>query len=248
MGHSGTGPRVRRLAACYILFSRPVQEKAGHSTSNGPSLIPSSARPGSTPGKAPHADFLNCPTGFVEYYFADGIFRWSDGLYRMYGYERGEVVPSVEMVLPHVEPEDRPRVQAYWDHVASHGGPSSIYVSIRDRKDRQHKLLYSADYILDGTTPIGVWGVVVDLTTSIHTDRHQLATEAVAASALNRAVIEQAKGILMGRTGVTADRAYELISQLSQDTNRKVYAVAQDIVDRATSRAGGPENKGHPLL
>ena len=91
-------------------------------------------------------------------------------------------------------------------------------------------------------------GVVVDLTTSVHSGRHQLATEAVAASARNRAVIEQAKGILMGRTGVTADRAYELISQLSQDTNRKVYAVAQDIVDRTTVRAGDPENQSHPLL
>ncbi|UUL76751.1 ANTAR domain-containing protein [Pseudarthrobacter sp. Fe7] len=76
----------------------------------------------------------------------------------------------------------------------------------------------------------------------------RLATEAVAASALNRAVIEQAKGVLMGRTGVTADQAYELMSQLSQDTNRKVHAVAQDIVDRATVRPEDPAGQDHPLL
>lgn len=200
-------------------------------------MISSNKHPEPAPGRDHQNDFLDCPTGLVEYYFEDGIFRWSDGLYRMYGYERGEVVPSMEMVLPHVEPEDRPKVQAYWEHVSKHGGPSSIYVSIRDRKDRQHKLLYSADYIMDGTTPIGVWGVVVDLTTSIHTDRHQLATEAVAASAVNRATIEQAKGILMGRTGITADEAYGLMSQLSQDTNRKVYAIAQEIIHGAAGRA-----------
>lgn len=211
-------------------------------------LTASSRHPGTAQGRLPESDFLDCPTGLVEYYFADGIFRWSDGLYRMYGYERGEVVPSMAMVMPHLEPEDRPRVQAYWEHVSKHGGPSSIYVSIRDRKDRQHKLLYSADYILEGTTPIGVWGVVVDLTTSIHTDRHQLATEAVAASAVNRAVIEQAKGILMGRTGITADEAYGLMSQLSQDTNRKVYAIAQEIIERTTVRVGDRENQDHPLL
>lgn len=241
---------------CYILvLSSPARgDSARPSTSNGPPVISSSKYPGPFQGGIPQNDFLNCPTGLVEYYFADGIFRWSDGLYRMYGYERGEVVPSMEMVLPHIEPEDRPRVQAYWDHVSKHGGPSSIYVSIRDRKDRQHKLLYSADYIMDGTTPIGVWGVVVDLTTSIHTDRHQLATEAVAASAVNRAAIEQAKGILMGRTGVTADEAYGLMSQLSQDTNRKVYAIAHEIIERATTRAGEQadageqETRGHPLL
>ncbi|NUT72502.1 PAS and ANTAR domain-containing protein [Pseudarthrobacter sp. C4D7] len=210
-------------------------------------MKPSSRHPDSAQGNVQHTDFLNCPTGFVEYYFTDGVFRWSDGLFRIYGYERGEVVPSMDMVLPHIEPEDRPRVQAYWEHVSTKGGPLSLYLSIRDRKDHQHKLLYSADYIMDGDTPVGVWGVVVDLTTSIHTDRHQLATEAVAASALNRAVIEQAKGVLMGRTGASADQAYELISQLSQDTNRKVYAVAQDIVNRATVRAGDPGNQGQPL-
>lgn len=199
-------------------------------------------------GRVSPEEFFDCPTGLVEYYFADGEFIWSDGLYRMYGFERGQITPSMEMVLPHVEPEDRPKVQAYWDRVAEVGGPSSIYVSIRDRKDQQHKLLFSADYILDGTTPIGVWGVVVDLTQSIHADRHQLATEAVAASALNRAAIEQAKGILMGRTGVDADQAYELMSQLSQDTNRKVYAIAHEIIERATTAARAPKGQGHPLL
>ncbi|MDT0169261.1 PAS and ANTAR domain-containing protein [Pseudarthrobacter sp. BRE9] len=209
-------------------------------------MISSSELPGFVSANIPHDDFLECPTGLVEYYFADGIFRWSDSLYRMYGYERGEVVPSMDMAMAHIEPADRPRVQAYWERVSSAGGPSSIYVSIRDRKDRQHKLLYSADFILEGDTAVGVWGVVVDLTQSIHTDRHQLATEAVAASAVNRAVIEQAKGILMGRTGVNAEQAFELISQLSQDTNRKVHAIAQEIVERATAQDG--DTKDQPLL
>ncbi|WP_082072028.1 ANTAR domain-containing protein [Pseudarthrobacter chlorophenolicus] len=213
-------------------------------------MSPSSKYTGPPPARetALNSDFLNCPTGLVEYYFNDGIFRWSDGLYQMYGFERGEVVPSMDMVMPHLEPIDRPRVQAYWEHVSKHGGPSSIYVTIRDRKDHQHKLLYSADYIMDGTTPVGVWGVVVDLTTSIHTDRHQLATEAVAASAVNRAAIEQAKGILMGRTGISADEAYGLMSQLSQDTNRKVYSIAQDIIERTTAGVRGKNGEDHSLL
>ena len=132
--------------------------------------------------------------------------------------------------------------------MAAVGGPSSIYVSIRDRKNRQHKLLFSADYILKGDTPVGVWGVIVDLTQSIHTDRHQLATEAVAASARSRAVIEQAKGILMARTGVNADEAFGLISQLSANTNRKVAAIARDIVERATALRGDAKRHELPTL
>jgi hypothetical protein len=50
----------------------------------------------------PHADFLDCPAGLVEYYFAEGVFHWSEGLYRIYGYERGDVAPSMDMALAHM--------------------------------------------------------------------------------------------------------------------------------------------------
>ena len=46
-----------------------------------------------------------------------------------------------------------------------------------------------------------------------------------------RAVIDQAKGILMGRHGVSADAAFDLLSKQSQLTNRKLRDVASDIVD-----------------
>ncbi|AUZ86285.1 hypothetical protein CVO76_00455, partial [Arthrobacter agilis] len=72
----------------------------------------------------------------------------------------------------------------------------------------------------------------VDLTRSIHTDTHRLANEAVAASAVKRSVIEQAKGILMARGGLTASEAFDRIRQRSQLTNRKVIAISQDIIDR----------------
>lgn len=193
--------------------------------------------PNPVPDGQPSDGYLDCPTGLVHYYFSDKVFLWSEGQYRIYGYSPGEVVPSMDMALAHVEPLDRLSVLAFWDRVSSRGGPSSIYVSIRDRRDRQHKLLFSADFIRHEGRPLGVRGVSVDLTQAIHTDRHELATQAVAASALNRAAIEQAKGILMGRSGIDADRAYEIINQLSQDTNRKVHAIAHEIIRNAVTPA-----------
>jgi AmiR/NasT family two-component response regulator len=47
-----------------------------------------------------------------------------------------------------------------------------------------------------------------------------------------RAVIEQAKGILMGATGCSAEHAFDLLRQQSQGENRKLHLVAQEIVDR----------------
>lgn len=181
--------------------------------------------------------FLDCPTGTVEHYFADGVFHWSDELYRIHGYERGEIVPTLELGMSHVGPSERAAAEAFWAQVTTTGGPASIYTAIRSRTGQERKLLISADLILnDEGDSVGVWALVVDLTQSIHADRHRLANEAVAASALNRAVIEQAKGILMARAGLTAGEAFTRISTYSQDTNRKVVVVCQDIIDRTATR------------
>ncbi|GAB3309734.1 GAF and ANTAR domain-containing protein [Geodermatophilus aquaeductus] len=47
----------------------------------------------------------------------------------------------------------------------------------------------------------------------------------------SRAVIDQAKGILMGRHRITADAAFDMLSAQSQDTNRKLREIAGDLVD-----------------
>ncbi|MHA7284660.1 PAS and ANTAR domain-containing protein [Arthrobacter sp. MDT3-44] len=178
--------------------------------------------------------FIDCPTGTVEHYFADDTYNWSDELYRIHGYERGDIVPTLELGMSHFDPEDRDAVRAFWTKVTTTGGPSSVYASLRDLNGHTHKLLISADLIhTEDEQPVGVWALVVDLTHSIHVDTHKIANEAVAASALSRAVIEQAKGILMGRAGLNAAEAFERISSYSQRTNRKVVVISQEIIDRA---------------
>lgn len=48
----------------------------------------------------------------------------------------------------------------------------------------------------------------------------------------SRAVIEQAKGILMGRHSCTADEAFEHLARASQDHNVKLREIAADVVRR----------------
>lgn len=50
-----------------------------------------------------------------------------------------------------------------------------------------------------------------------------------------RAVIEQAKGVLMGQRRCTADEAFQLLVDLSQRSNRKLRDVAKALVDEAVS-------------
>jgi AmiR/NasT family two-component response regulator len=47
----------------------------------------------------------------------------------------------------------------------------------------------------------------------------------------SRAVIDQAKGILMERFKMTADQAFQALARISMESNTKVREVAQRIVD-----------------
>lgn len=58
----------------------------------------------------------------------------------------------------------------------------------------------------------------------------------------SRAVIEQAKGILMARNAdLTPDEAFELLRKASQRENVKLRAIAQRIVDRRAPGKPGPD-------
>ena len=52
----------------------------------------------------------------------------------------------------------------------------------------------------------------------------------------SRAVIEQAKGVLMGRHGVDEKEAFELLRQQSQRLNVKLRSLAAELVNGASSR------------
>jgi AmiR/NasT family two-component response regulator len=49
----------------------------------------------------------------------------------------------------------------------------------------------------------------------------------------HRAVIEQAKGIIMAERRCTPDEAFQILTKLSQDTNRKLRDVATALVANA---------------
>jgi GAF domain-containing protein len=55
--------------------------------------------------------------------------------------------------------------------------------------------------------------------------------EQMSAAMESRAVIEQAKGILMGRQQITADEAFALLARASQTSNRKLRDIAAGIVN-----------------
>jgi AmiR/NasT family two-component response regulator len=55
----------------------------------------------------------------------------------------------------------------------------------------------------------------------------------------SRAGIEQAKGVIMAMQRCTPDEAFDFLREVSQRSNRKLVAVAAEVVERA-QRAGAP--------
>jgi len=64
----------------------------------------------------------------------------------------------------------------------------------------------------------------------------------------SRAVIEQAKGVIMATTGGTSDEAFRLLGDQSQRENRKLRDIAEEIVKRQARSHGepGPRQRGIP--
>ncbi|RJT96501.1 ANTAR domain-containing protein [Arthrobacter frigidicola] len=179
---------------------------------------------------------LNCPTGSYELHFDNGELHWSDEMYRIHGYRRGEIVPSIESGFPHVPQEEQDAVRALWTRLLIEGGPIAGYHSIIDRRGIRRRVLSVGDLIISAGSVVGVRGMLTDLTVPVAQNVRLAADRAVAGSAARRAVIEQAKGILMGRDGISADEAFETLSAMSQHTNRKVAELAQDLVEGVIGR------------
>lgn len=64
--------------------------------------------------------------------------------------------------------------------------------------------------------------------------RHKELAEQMREAMAGRAVIEQAKGVLMAQLKISADAAFDLLRDASQRSNTKLSRVAQSVVDSGT--------------
>src|SRR4051794_10057737 len=101
--------------------------------------------------------------------------------------------------------------------------------------------LYSQDHHAFGAPEIRIGrsfavqaGVVIAYARSYWNAR-QL-SEHLETALLHRAEIEQAKGIIIATTGVTADEAFDMLVKQSQHENRKLREVALDLVNSKIAR------------
>ena len=168
------------------------------------------------------------------------------------GYPGRRGPASLQTLLQHVADEERPLADdafraavEHGDEVlvscrlqAADGGVRSVLITAEVSDDEPTGVAMSALLRMDGLAAVtGPWlvGHVIDLTTLRLSATRAAANHAVNEAAKHRAVIEQAKGMLMLTYRIDADTAFEVLRRHSQTTNTKVHDLAAHLVAHATT-------------
>jgi len=153
---------------------------------------------------------------------------WSDALFRLLGYEPGAVAASLDRFLQHKAPDDRARVDAVFSRCLAEGGPFSCYHHVIDTQGRRKTVVAvgQGDRDAADTRTVAVQGFLVDVSGS----SREATNTAVQASLASRAAIEQVKGVIRLIHGLDADAAFEMLAGHSQIANKKVAAIAADVL------------------
>jgi hypothetical protein len=178
----------------------------------------------------------DCIAGTFRFDAVSGKLHWSEEIYLMHGYCRGDIVPTIELVLSHKHPEDRKRSREIFVRVRSAGGYFYSYDRLIDAGLREHRILTAGEGVLDDTGRLSrIDGFVIDLTRTLKRETEQVARAAVAAASASRSTIDQAKGILMGALHIGSDAAFNLLVRYSQYANIKLARTAADLVRLANN-------------
>lgn len=177
----------------------------------------------------------NCAAGTFHYDAVSGELRWSDDIYALHGYARGEIVPTIELLYSHKHPEDRDRCREVFEAACVSGGYFCSYHRLIDSRLREHRVITAGEAVVESGVLQRADGFIIDLTSTLHWETERAAREAVEGAVGTRATIEQAKGILMGILRINSEAAFDLLSIHSQHTNIKVCSTAADLVQLANN-------------
>jgi ANTAR domain/PAS fold len=169
---------------------------------------------------------------------------WSTEVYRIHGFEPHDVVPTTELIRYHLHPDDGDGVLVKLWLAMDAGARFSEHFRLVDAHGTTRSVLALGTGETDSRLGAGLRGQMIDLS-GIH---HRMVREDVGSAVedfeAHRAVIEQAKGILIQLLAIDADEAFDRMRAYSQHANVKVRFLAECLVAAAaadrTSATNGP--------
>ena len=117
--------------------------------------------------------------GSWEWDVATGRITWSDNLYRLVGYEPGEIQSTVETFFSLVHPDDLARVQAQTQAVATSSDPTPMQYRLVCRDGSVLQVVASGAAVRDDQGhPVRLVGTVIDMTPRIEREQALARSEA----------------------------------------------------------------------
>ena len=176
--------------------------------------------------------------GAYQYLAGNETWQWSDGIYAIHGFRRGDVVPTTALLLAHAHAADRGQAARMLAECLCTGELFSFPYRMIDTAGSLHWALIAGEGMFDAAgTVTGVRGYLVDLTEPPARARSREAGSTLRRAVASQARIEQAKGALMLVYGLDAEAAFALLSWQSQHSNIKLRELADRLVN-AVGRDG----------
>ncbi|KQR16471.1 hypothetical protein ASF78_03585 [Cellulomonas sp. Leaf334] len=166
---------------------------------------------------------------------------WSDHMYLIHGMQPGEVVPTRDLLLTHVQRDARPIVAETLDRCADEPDPRACEYCLVDMSGTVRRVVLAV--AVDGDRD--VTGFLVDITAAHAAVLADRVNAELALALESHAAIDQAKGILMVTYGVDEAAAFGILKQSSQRNNTRLRELAGRVV---TVAAGGRESTTCELL
>lgn len=157
--------------------------------------------------------------GDYDWHIPTDTNRWSDQLFRIYGYEPQGLTPSYDVFLAHVHPDDRETVKAVHQHAYDTGEGWTIVERIV-RPDGEVRYLSTNGQVVtdeDGA-PVRMRGTCVDIT--------------------DRVLAEQAReehAALLAEAHLRRHQAVEINDNVVQGLTAALYALELEDIERCTS-------------
>ena len=174
-----------------------------------------------------------------------GRWSWSPEMFAVLGLDPGTTDPGAEALVGWQHPDDRVRTL---DALTAAGVGRAFALEVRAADGQRAVVLVGEPDVDEAGGVVAVEGWCADVTagrppgsdgaraTALATEVDQL-REAMS----SRAVIEQAKGILMLLTSCRDQTAFDLLGHISSHTHRKIRDVARAITESAAGGARLPE-------
>jgi PAS domain S-box-containing protein len=183
--------------------------------------------------------------GRFQYDYGTDTWTWSDAVARMHGYEPGEVEPTTELMLQHRHPEDVANVTA---SLTKTQAPFSGRHRIVTKAGDVRSVVVVGEVVKDDDGEVlATRGFFVDVTAAVKEDVQKGVTDELQHIVAHRAVIDQAKGMLMAIYDISDDAAFEVMRWRSQEMNVKLYDIATELVAQVPGLLAVRDHDQNPI-